>query len=59
VVPRDRFSGRQHENEWLAVLAGLAADRKRAQSMGLTARRRAEAMYSLAPLDSRESCAML
>jgi glycosyltransferase involved in cell wall biosynthesis len=34
-------------DEWVAALAGLAADRNRAQRMGLAARRRAEAKYSL------------
>jgi glycosyltransferase involved in cell wall biosynthesis len=33
--------------EWISVLSGLAADRERNQKMGLAARERAEAMYSL------------
>jgi glycosyltransferase involved in cell wall biosynthesis len=33
--------------EWIAALSGLASDRERARTMGLAARQRAEAMYSL------------
>jgi glycosyltransferase involved in cell wall biosynthesis len=33
--------------EWISALSGLAADRERNQKMGLAARERAEAMYSL------------
>jgi glycosyltransferase involved in cell wall biosynthesis len=33
--------------EWIGALEGLAADRERARIMGLAARQRAEAMYSL------------
>jgi glycosyltransferase involved in cell wall biosynthesis len=33
--------------EWISTLSGLAADRERNQKMGLAARERAEAMYSL------------
>ena len=33
--------------QWISTLSGLAADRERNQKMGLAARERAEAMYSL------------
>jgi glycosyltransferase involved in cell wall biosynthesis len=33
--------------EWIAALSGLAGDRERARTVGLAARQRAEAMYSL------------
>src|SRR5262245_66494108 len=33
--------------EWIAALSGLASDRQHARTMGLAARQRAEAMYSL------------
>jgi glycosyltransferase involved in cell wall biosynthesis len=33
--------------EWISALTGLAADRERARTLGLAARQRAEAMYSL------------
>ena len=47
VVPgRTGFLARNAQ-EWVGALEGLAADRERARNIGLAARQRAEAMYSL------------
>jgi glycosyltransferase involved in cell wall biosynthesis len=47
IVPGETGFLAGNAEEWVAALEGLAADRERARAMGLAARQRAEAMYSL------------